>query len=175
MKEETLPAGEQKQILYNMAAPGTLFVITAVILLSILKSVKGSLPTSIPPFDFFIVIFASMRMIRGMTYDKLLRWVREKFKYDVSIVSQHENQIAIRRLVKPGFRRAIMETMECPWCTGFWTTLITLFIYFISPNTWIILLLFAVSALATFFQLLINLIATKYEELDMKNEQSPKA
>jgi hypothetical protein len=172
--EEIIPLGEQKQIFYNMAVPGTLFLITAVILLWILKVVNGHLPTEISLPGLFLVVFASFRMIRGATYDKLLRFVREKFKYDVEVVEQNGQKMAIRRLVKPGFRRAINETLECPWCTGFWTTLIALFVYFISPVTWIVLAILAFSAGATFLQIFTNLVATKYEELDRKNDEASK-
>lgn len=169
--EEKIPYGEDKQIFYNMTVPGIAFGITFIILLVILKMVNGKLPRSISVFDLVLVMLASFRMIRGMTHDKLTRFVREYFKYEKRQVMEEGKRYIIKRERGTGWKKAVNETIECVWCTGFWTTLIVLFLYFVSPATWIVILLFAVSGAATFVQLTISLIATKYEELDMKNDQ----
>ncbi len=165
--------GEDRQIFYNMAIPGTAFVVVAIILGWILVKVNGSLPRSISFGGAALVALASFRMIRGASYDKLTRWKRELFKYDKTIVGGpgESEKMVVKTLVKPGFRRAINTTLECPWCIGFWTTLISLFLYFISPITYFVLLIFAISGVATFIQLLTNIAGNKYEILEKENER----
>lgn len=169
-QEEKIPYMEDRQIFYNMAVPGIAFVVTAIILLFVLYWVNGSLPHSISIFDFVLIALASFRMIRGASFDKLLRYPREFFKYEKRIVTEEGRRYIIKKEVGPGWKKAIDETLLCVWCTGFWTTLITIFLYYVSTSTWVIILLFAVSGVATFVQLLGSLIATKYEEIDMKND-----
>lgn len=164
---------EHKQIYLNFAVPGTLFVITAIVLITILRIVNGGLPTDITLTDGLILALASFRMIRGGTFDKLTRYLREIFKYQKRFVTEDGKLYVIKTETPNGtWRRAINETIECVWCLGFWTTLISLFLYYISPATYIIILLFAVSGVATAVQLLVSLIATKYEEIDMKNDMT---
>lgn len=174
MKEEKIPYSEEKQIFYNMAVPGGALIITFLVFLLILEYVNGELPHSISMFGLILIILASFRMIRGATHDKVLRYVREYFKYEKRYLTEGGQRYVIKKERGTGWKKAINETIECVWCTGFWTTLIVIFLYFLSSATWILILLFAVSGAATFIQLTISLIATKYEELDMKNDRSTK-
>lgn len=173
MNEEKVTLGEDKQIFYNMAIPGTAFVIVAIILGWILVKVNGALPRSISFGGAVMVTLASFRMIRGASYDKLTRWKRELFKYDKTIVEgPGEEKTVVKTMVKPGFRRAIINTLECPWCTGFWTALISIFLYFVSPAARFVLLIFAISGVATFIQLLANIAGNKYEILEKENDRT---
>jgi hypothetical protein len=111
-------------------------------------------------------------MIRGASYDKLLRWKRELFQYDKTVVEGvGGKKMVVRTKVKPGFRRVIDETLGCPWCTGWWTTMIALFLYYLSSATFIVLLLLALSGVATFIQLLANIAGNKYEILEKENDR----
>jgi hypothetical protein len=170
--EERVPHGEDKQIFYNMVVPGGAFIIVAIILGWILIQVNGALPRAISFSGGLLVALASFRMIRGTTYDKLLRWPREYFHYDKTIVEgPGEERTAVKTKVKPGFRRAIGETIDCVWCTGWWTTMIALFLYYLSPVTYIVLLLLALSGVASFIQICANVVGNKYEILEKENDR----
>ncbi len=173
MNEERLSLSEDRQIFLNMFIPGFAFLVVAAILGWILVQINGALPRSISFAGAALVVLASFRMIRGTTYDKLLRSIRELFQYDKTIVEAGvgEEKMVVKTRVKPGIRRAIAETIECPWCTGWWTTMIALFLYFLSPVTYIVLLLLALSGIASFIQLCANVVGNKSEILEKKNEK----
>lgn len=167
--EEKRLHAEDRQIFYDMAVPGAAFVITVAALTSIAAFLGAEVPRAISAFDFVVLALASFRMIRGVSYDKLLRYVRELFKYEKRVVLEAGETFVVCRQVGPGWKRAISTTLECPWCSGVWTTLVALFLYFVSPATYVVILLFAVSGVATSIQLAIHLVAQKYEQLQMKN------
>ncbi|HZS43131.1 MAG TPA: DUF1360 domain-containing protein [Candidatus Paceibacterota bacterium] len=171
--ENKVSQGEDRQIFYNMLIPGGAFLIVAIILGWILIKVNGSLPRTITFSGAVLVALASFRMIRGATYDKILRWKRELFQYDKTIVEAVEGgeKMVVKTRVKPGIRRAIAETIECVWCTGWWTTMIALFLYYLSPVTYIVLLLLALSGVASFIQLCANVAGNKYEILEKEKEK----
>ena len=121
--------------------------------------VKGSLPTSIPIFDFFILILASFRLTRLFVYDSIAQFVRDVF-IDKSSTwdSKKEQNIVSRNKPKKGIKRKFYELFACPWCFGVWITFVVVFFYFVTPVAWFILLALAIAGVSTLIQLLANLI-----------------
>ncbi len=113
--------------------------------------------------DFALITLASFRVIRLMVYDKITAFFREQF-YDVV---EQKGKIL---LVKPahGPRRTLADLLTCPWCFGVWATATIGFFYLLTPYAFFPVLLLALSAVATFLQLLTNLIGWKAEQT--KNE-----
>jgi hypothetical protein len=113
--------------------------------------------------DFVLIALASFRVIRLVVYDKITAFFREQF-YDV--VEQKGKVL----LVKPatGPRRTLADLLTCPWCFGVWATAMIAFFYLLSPFAFFPILFLALSAVATFLQLLTNLIGWKAEQT--KNE-----
>ena len=110
--------------------------------------------------DLVLMTLASFRFIRLMVYDKITAFFREQF-YDV--VEQKGKTL----LVKPvgGPRRTLADLLTCPWCFGVWATATVVFFYLLTPYAFFPILFLALSAVATFLQLLTNLIGWKAEQL----------
>ncbi len=129
----------------------------------ILESESYKVYSELTFVDFALITFASFRLIRLMVYDKITAFFREQF-YDVV---EQKGKIL---LVKPthGPRRTLADLLTCPWCFGVWATATVSFFYLLTPYAFFPVLLLALSAVATFLQLLTNLIGWKAEQT--KNE-----
>jgi hypothetical protein len=103
-------------------------------------SLSGDLVTWIPLSDFILMTLAIMRLVRLTTYDNITAFVREWFvgKDPRSLMGSFGTLI------------------NCPWCTGLWYSLIVVFFYFATPYAWYVILILALSALASFVQLIAN-------------------
>jgi len=147
----------KNQDLLNLIYPTIFIVVFGAVCINILLAMNGKLPTAINGFDLAIVILASFRFIRALTYDKMFKVVRDWAHY-----------LPDGRERKYGFVRTIYDLISCPWCTGIYTSIFALFLYFLSPAYWFILLIFSVSGVACFIEIVINLIATHYEVADAR-------
>ncbi len=134
------------------------FVPVFLICSAILWSIYGEFPRSIPLFDFFLLSLATYRLIRLFCYDKITLFIREYFT-----------------TFARGPGKTIAHLLDCPWCIGVWFGLALSFIYYTFTIGWFFLLLVAVSGLASFIQILVNMIGwyaerTKLEVrmMDMK-------
>ncbi len=89
-----------------------------------------------------IVALAVMRLVRLFTYDKITQFIRDWFKD-----------------ARPdSFRDTLGELLDCPWCTGLWFSAFVAFFYFAWNGAWYFILILAVASVATFLQLLANLV-----------------
>ncbi len=113
--------------------------------------------------DFMLITLASFRVIRMVVYDKIFAFFREQF-YDAT---EYKGDIV---LVKPerGPRRTLADLLSCPWCFGVWSTAMVAFFYLLTPYAFFPVLFLALASLASFLQLLSNLVGWKAEQT--KNE-----
>ncbi|MDO8624128.1 MAG: DUF1360 domain-containing protein [bacterium] len=107
----------------------------------------GRLATFIPLTDFFLMALAIFRLVRLFTYDNITAFIREWF---VGADSRT-------------FTGSLGTLINCPWCTGLWFSFIIVFVYFATPFAWYIILILALSAFASFIQLLANLVGWSAE------------
>lgn len=109
--------------------------------------------------DFVLITLASWRLVRLVVYDKIFGFFREQF-YDVI------DDRGVMMMVKPekGPRRTILDLLLCPWCFGVWATACVSFFYFFTPYALYPVILLALSAVASFLQLIANLIGWKAEQ-----------
>ena len=116
--------------------------------------------------DFILMTLATWRLTRLMIYDTVTKFVREQF-WDVVKVGKSY------ALEKPptGPRRTIADLLSCPWCFGVWAAAIVIFFYLITPYAVYPILLLAVSAVASFLQILSNLVGHKAEYLKNQNDR----
>ena len=116
--------------------------------------------------DFVLMTLATWRLTRLMIYDTVTKFVREQF-WDVVKVGKSY------ALEKPptGPRRTIADLLSCPWCFGVWAAAIIIFFYLITPYAVYPILLLAVSAVASFLQILSNLVGHKAEYLKNQNDR----
>jgi NADH:ubiquinone oxidoreductase subunit 3 (subunit A) len=130
-----------------------LFPILAVVLFSWLQKTGGlQVLNSISLFDIVIMAFATFRLIHLIVYDKIFSFVRVIFR-DTSPDG---------REVKPagGFRRAVAELMECMWCVGTWSAFGVFALYILVPIGPFLILIIAISALASFMQVITSRIGS---------------
>lgn len=127
-----------------------LFLIFVGVLARTLGVLEGRVPTSIPLFDFFLIVLATFRLIRLFVYDKITQFFRDWF-------------IDAER----GPRKTIYGLLTCPWCLGIWAAMVITFFYFLSPVAWLFILVLAVSGLASLVQLFANGIGWRAENLKM--------
>lgn len=117
----------------------------------------GDFPRSIPLFDAILMALAAFRITRLVVYDKITRWFRELFLYKRIITKDDGKAIELTQYPR-GFRRTISDLLGCPWCIGFWSSLIIVFCYYLFAWAWIIILFLAVAGASSFVQLSANLI-----------------
>lgn len=101
----------------------------------------------IPLTDFVLMALAVTRLVRLFTYDAITAFVREWF------VGADPRS----------FRGTLGTLINCPWCTGLWFSLVVVFFYFAAPIAWYMILVLALSSLASFFQLLANVVGWSAE------------
>ena len=117
---------------------------------------QEQLPTWIPLSDFFLMALAIMRLVRLFTYDNITAFIRDWFE-------GHDSRT---------LAGSLGTLINCPWCTGLWFSFLTVFFYCATPYAWYVILILALSSLASFMQLLANLIGWS-AELKKKEAQTP--
>lgn len=184
-----------------------LYPAIAVWLFSLLISVRGDMPTSLPAWDAFIIILAIFRLIRLFVYDRITKFIRDWFEEIPKLpnssipltpeerarllaigpvcacdlpgaqtalpASQHSNGDGGEICYKSGFKAAVSHLLSCPWCMGVWLSLPVLFFYFLTPLSWLPILMLAVGSLASSLQLVANLVGWSAEEKKRRTENIP--
>lgn len=145
--------------------------------LLLLRSVNGELPNSIPFFDLVLIILAAFRLTRLFVYDHIMQFFRDFF-LDREEYTDERGAVHIRRFPPlTGPRRTINDLLSCPWCFGMWAGLLVPLFYFLSPYAWFVILVFAISGVATFLMLLSNLIgwSAEYRKNSVRKQVNPTA
>lgn len=135
-----------------------LFIVFCVILFKILVIVRGSVPTAISFFDLSLITLATFRLTRLFVYDKITRFLRDIFfhaheRYTEEGVTYFEKKERMH-----GPLRTIYELLTCPWCFSIWAAVVVVFLYFLTPDAWLLILVLAISGLASLLQLIANQI-----------------
>jgi len=128
---------------------------------AIILETESRIPLSeLSLIDYTLITLATWRLVRLFVYDAITKFFREQF-WDVVKVGRGY------RLEKPktGPRRTIADLLSCPWCFGVWATALVTFFYLITPYAVFPVILLSISAVATFLQLLSNLVGHKAEQL----------
>ena len=131
---------------------------------------QGRLPIGIELFDFFLIIFATFRLTRLFVYDKITQFVRDWFLNKAVSVGDAGEMVIMRAKPVSGPRRTIHELLACPWCFGMWAGLMVAFFYFLTPFSWFVILVLAISGAGTLLQLFSNMIGWKAENLKQNTE-----
>jgi hypothetical protein len=115
--------------------------------------------------DYILVTLASWRLTRLFVYDGITKFFREQF-YDVVKVGK------VSQLEKPkvGPRRTLADLLSCVWCFGMWASATVLFFYLLTPYALFPVILLAVAAVASFLQIISNLLGHKAEQLKSQSE-----
>lgn len=130
-----------------------------------LVRVNGRLPTSINLFDFTLLILATFRLTRLFIYDKITKFVRDWFLDEKELITSSGDMLFLREKPADGPRRTMADLLSCPWCTGAWFAPIVAFFYFLTPSAWFVILVLAVAGVASFIQVLSNMLGWRAEYL----------
>lgn len=96
-------------------------------------------------WDFFLLSFASFRLIRLFTYDKITAFLRDYLAARSGAVGKTLHSLII-----------------CPWCTGVWTSLLVVTLFFV-PYAQPILLVLAVAGIASSVQVIMNAVSRLFQ------------
>jgi hypothetical protein len=115
--------------------------------------------------DFTLITLSTWRLTRLFVYDAITKFFREQF-FDVIKSGKGYD------LEKPKFgpRRTLADLLTCPWCFSTWAAAMIIFFYLLTSYAIYPVMILAVSAVATFLQLMSNLVGHKAEELKRGNE-----
>ena len=110
--------------------------------------------------DYVLITLATWRLIRLFVYDAIMKFFREQFLDETEIAG-------VSVLVKPdrGPRCTLTDLFSCPWCFGIWAAALVIFFYLLTPYAFFAALLLAISAVASFLQILTNMVGWKAEQL----------
>ena len=139
----------------------SVFFVILVILGAIILDTESRIPlTNLTWVDYLLITLATWRLVRLFVYDAITKFFREQF-WDVVKVGRGY------KLEKPktGPRRTLADLLSCPWCFGTWAAAMVTFLYLITPYAVFPTILLAISAVATFLQLVANLVGNKAELL----------
>ena len=145
-----------------------LFIALVVLSMRLLLLENGSLPREIPPYDLVLIMLATFRLTRLFVYDKITQFFRDWFLVKTVFLGENDELVIIRQNPVSGPRRTISELLSCPWCIGMWVAPFVTFFYFYTTFAWFIILFLAIAGVATFLQLLSNMIGWKAEQLKQK-------
>ena len=127
---------EDEQDKWNMVS-SVIFLILVILLTFYLK---GHIRPDyhISPYDFTLLILATFRLVRLFTFDSVTGYIR---RYLAGF--------------EKGPRKTLSNLINCPWCTGVWMSLVTTFVYFVIPYSWIFILILALAGAGSFIQIII--------------------
>lgn len=161
---------EEKIKRWNILAV-VLFVVLAVLVLRCLEA-RGVWLEYLPVGDFVILALAILRIIRLIAYDNITLFLREVFLDAKTVRYAEEGEEFIERVPSENsFKRTVTKLLNCPWCLGVWVTLFVLYFYLAYPGLWIIFVLLALSAVASFLQVFANLVGWNAEYRKVKTEK----
>jgi len=118
----------------------------------------GSFPHSVSLFDATLMALAAFRVTRLMVYDKITRWFRELFVQKKYLVDESGDEYVELIPYESGLLHTLHDLLGCPWCIGFWSSLVIVFCYFMFTWAWILILFLAVAGVGSLFQLTANLV-----------------
>lgn len=145
---------------------GTFFAILVVMGAIILETESRIPLRELTIVDYTLMTLATWRLIRLVVCDTVMKFFREQF-YDLEKTGKGYT------LQKPptGPRRTLADLTSCTWCFGMWAAAMVIFFYLITPYAVFPVLLLAISAVGSFFQILANLVGHKAEQLKNENER----
>lgn len=144
----------------------TAFFIVLVVMGAIIVDTEGRPLEHLTTIDFVLMTLATWRLIRLFVYDAVTKWLREQF-YDVKKIG---GKITLEKPLT-GPRRTLADLLSCPWCFGVWAGAFIVFFYLVSDWAYYPVLFLALSAVASFLQLLSNLVGHRAEQIKNENER----
>lgn len=143
-----------------------IFFLLLIVMGAIILETEARIPyTELTFTDFALITLATWRLIRLFVYDAITKFLREQF-YDLKKVGKG------MVLEKPKFgpRRTLADLLSCPWCFGMWAAASVTFFYLLTPYAYYITIFLAISAVASFLQIITNMVGWQAEKLKQEVE-----
>jgi hypothetical protein len=130
------------------------------------------MPRRIFGMDIILLSLATLRIIHLITYDNITRCLREIF-LDVETVKQVEGGVETYERVpsKNAFKQTMYKLLNCPWCTGVWVAWLVVMLYLLVPEARFLFFILVIAAIASYLQVISNLIGWKAEYAKGKVER----
>lgn len=125
----------------------SLFFAFLVIVSVVILSNENRIFYTVPVRDLILIALAVFRLVRLFTYDQITKFIRDWF------VGAQPNTL----------RHTLGVLINCPWCIGLWFSWALVTFYFASVYSWPIILILALAALGSFFQVISNWIGWSAE------------
>lgn len=103
-------------------------------------------------FDLTVLGLGAFRMVHLLTYDKIFEMVRAAF------MDQKGGRL---KKAERGWRRLVCEFLQCIWCTGIWSALVVVTVYFLGFWGRFAVLMLAVAGVGSLLQLISKAVAAK--------------
>ena len=100
-------------------------------------------------FDLMIMSLATYRLTRLLIYDEIFYFVKD-------YIRQFKDE--------KGFVRSAYVLFNCPWCVGVWSAMFILIAYIFIPYGKFFILILTLSALSSFFHLIITWLGWVIDE-----------
>lgn len=97
---------------------------------------------AVSAFDLTLLSLAIFRLIRLTSYDVITKFIRD----------------AVAPAPRDSFLGTFSQLVNCPWCTGLWFSFFVVFAYYATPAAYPIIIVLALAGVASFFQVLANLV-----------------
>ena len=136
----------QKQKSWNFLA--TLFYIICFVALGYGLKANDIGTEDIRFRDIALMTLATYRLTRLLVFDAIFKLFRDFVKSRASYLVFYVTR----------------EIITCPWCAGVWAALIIIAIYYFVPFGQILIILFAISGVASFIVILVNCFGLTTEE-----------
>lgn len=107
----------------------------------------GLLVKAIPWGDYILMALAIFRLVRLFCYDVITKFLRDGLSHAKS----------------DSLFGTIHALLSCPWCTGLWFSFFVVFAYYFTPLAMPVILILALAGVASFVQVLANLIGWSAE------------
>jgi len=108
---------------------------------------------SLTLFGLALLGLAAFRAIHLITYDKIFDIVRAAFM---------DHKGARLKTAERGWRRLMCEFIQCIWCTGMWSGLIVVTVYFLGAWGRYAVIVLAVAGLGSLLQLMSKALAAQF-------------
>jgi hypothetical protein len=130
-----------------------IYIVLVFVFSGLVWLVDNQFPKDVSWFDFMLLVLATFRLVRLFVYDRVMLFVRDYFAS-----------------ASGGALKTAGDLLNCPWCFGMWAGTFVAFFYFVMPMAWFVILILAISGLATFIQVLINMIGWRAEHSKMETQ-----
>lgn len=125
----------------------SLFFAFLIVVSIVMLSHAGRIFYTVPVRDIVLIALAIFRLVRLFTYDKITQFIRDWF------VGAQPNTL----------RDTFGVLINCPWCIGLWFSWALVTFYFASVYSWPLILILALAALGSLFQIIANWIGWSAE------------